>query len=250
MKQYILLCFLILTALTSVSSVQADENVSAFSDGIKYYKNGKFSKSAKEFHKITDTGIQNGKLFYNLGNVYLKMNDLGHAMLWYEKALKLIPDDPDLKFNHNYTLSLLKDERGDNTGPLVQIIFFWKYLLSQNSIQWIAIGLNLIFWILVTVQIIRGKKPIKTPGVIILVLSIVFTFTAFYNYYETIHLKQGVILPEKISVRSGLADNSTELFVLHAGTKINIDKEKENYFRIHYSDEKIGWIKKTDVGVI
>lgn len=245
-------CILVLSIFTGSCLAQTGENPRAFIDGIKFYKAGEFSKAADEFHKIIDSGIQNGKLFYNLGNVYLKMDDIGRAILWYEKALKLIPGDPDLKFNHNYALSLIKDEKGDKSGAgsIVRIIFFWKYMLNPDTIRWTAIVLNMIFWTLVAVRLVRRKKPVKTPVVIILALALIFTLTAFYNFYESKHLRQGVILPEKVSVRSGLTDDSTELFVLHAGTKISIDKERENYLRIRYSDEKIGWIKKSDAGVI
>ncbi|QTA81277.1 Tetratricopeptide repeat-containing protein [Desulfonema limicola] len=247
MKKYILCLCLILSILSNSS---ADENTRAFLDGIQFYKNGEYDKSAAEFHKIADSGIQNGKLFYNLGNTYLKMDDLGNAILWYEKALKLIPDDPDLKFNHEYALSLVKDEKIDKTGPVIRIIFFWKYLLSRDTVQWTAIILNAVFWVIIIIQVIKRKKPLKTPGIITLVLAVIFTLTAFYNFYESANIKQGVILPGQVSVRSGLADDSTELFVLHAGTKINIDKEKQGYFRIYYADGKIGWIKKSDAGLI
>jgi SH3-like domain-containing protein len=78
----------------------------------------------------------------------------------------------------------------------------------------------------------------------------VFTLTAFYNYYASRYLKQAVILPDSVAVRSGLTTDSTELFVLHGGTKVKIDKENRDFYRIYFSDGKIGWLKKKDVGII
>jgi uncharacterized protein YgiM (DUF1202 family) len=51
-------------------------------------------------------------------------------------------------------------------------------------------------------------------------------------------------------VRSGLTEDSTELFVLHAGTKVKIGKERNGFYRISFSDTKIGWLKKSEVGII
>ena len=51
-------------------------------------------------------------------------------------------------------------------------------------------------------------------------------------------------------VRSGLTEDSTELFVLHAGTKVKIGKERNVFYRISFSDTKIGWLKKSEVGII
>ncbi|NJL58891.1 MAG: hypothetical protein HC887_03790, partial [Desulfobacteraceae bacterium] len=83
----------------------------------------------------------------NLGNAYLRNNDPGHALLWYERAMRLIPDDPDLKFNYGYAMSLTKDEKEDKDFPLFRILFFWKYLLSQSLTQQIALVLNFLFWL-------------------------------------------------------------------------------------------------------
>jgi len=246
-KHFLLLVILI---LCSVRITGASETARTFLDGIKDYKENRFAESAAAFSRVADEGIKNGKLFYNLGNAYLKNGDIGNALLWYERAIKLLPHDPDLKFNHEYAQSLTKDEKGDKDVPLVRILFFWKYLLSQTRIQWTAIIFNLIFWSLMAVRVIRRKNRFQTVGHVILALGLIFTFTAVYNDYEANFIKEAVILPARVSIRSGLTDDATELFVLHAGAKVRIDKEKDDYIRIAFSDGKIGWIKKADAGVI
>ncbi len=242
--------YLMLLALMG-TSVQATEMTRAFLDGITHYKENNFVEAISEFSKIAETGVKNSKLFYNLGNAYLKNDDLGHAILWYERALCLTPDDPDLKFNHEYAVSQVRDERDDKALSVFRILFFWKHVLSPETVQWTAIILNLIFWLIVTIRVIQKKKRIlKTPGYLAVGLALVFTFTACYNYYETAYVKRAVILPAKVSVRSGLADEATELFVLHAGTKVRIEKEHKDFYRIFFSEGKIGWIRKSDAGSI
>jgi len=240
----------VMLVLCSARITGASETARTFLDGIKDYKENRYAEAAAAFSKIADEGIKNGKLFYNLGNAYLKSGDIGNAMLWYERALKLLPHDPDLRFNYEYTQSLTKDEKGDKEFPIVRILFFWKYLLSQTQVQWAAIIFNLIFWSLVTVRVLRRKNRFQTLGHVILALGLIFTLTAVYNDYEANFIKEAVILPARVSIRSGLTDDATELFVLHAGTKVKIDKEKDDYIRIAFSDGKIGWIKKSDAGVI
>jgi tetratricopeptide (TPR) repeat protein len=250
MKEFKCIVLLILLILGSVRITGASETARTFLDGIKHYKEDRFAEAAAAFSSVADKGIKNGKLFYNIGNAYLKNGDIGNAILWYERSLKLLPHDPDLKFNYEYAQSLTKDEKGDKEFPLVRILFFWKYLLSQNWIQWSAICCNLIFWTLMTVRTIQRKFRFRTLGHVILTLGLVFTLTAVYNDYETDFTKEAVILPSRVSIRSGLTDDATELFVLHAGTKVKIDKEKDAYIRIFFSEGKIGWIKKSDAGVI
>ena len=250
MKGFKLILLLVLLILCSVRITEASETARTFLDGVKNYKEDRFAEAAAAFSRVADEGIKNGKLFYNLGNAYLKNGDIGNAILWYERSSKLLPHDPDLKFNYEYALSLTKDEKGDKDFPLVRILFFWKYLLSQTWIQWAAILFNLIFWVLMTVRVIRRKKRFRTLGHVMLTIGLIFTLTAVYNDYESAIIKEAVILPARVSIRSGLTDDATELFVLHAGAKVKIDKEKDEYIRISFSEGKIGWIKKSDAGVI
>jgi len=233
------------------ASAQASEITRSFLDGVNDYKQENFEAAISAFSKIAGSGVRNSKLFYNLGNAYLKNGELGHALLWYERALKLAPDDPDLKFNYEYALSQLKDEKENREISIFRILFFWKHLLSASAVQHAAIFLNLLFWVIVTVRTLQKKKKIlRTPSYLLLVLTVVFTLTAFYNYYEAAYFKEAVILSSQVSVRSGLTDGSAELFVLHAGTKVKVVEKHNDFFKIFFSEGKIGYIRNSDVGVI
>ncbi len=227
----------------------ADENTRLFLDGIAHYKSEDFAAAVSAFSQIAGTGVQNSRLFYNLGNAYLKKGDLGYAILWYERALKLAPGDPDLKFNYEYALSHTKDEKEDKDLSIFRILFFWN-LLGAKTVQMTAVVLNLIFWLIVSIRMLLKKKLLRMPILLLLLVTTVFTLTAVYNYYEAAYLRQGIILSPEVSVRSGLTEDSTQLFVLHAGTKVRIEKENNGFFRIYFSEGKIGWIRNSDVGVI
>ncbi len=226
------------------------EQTRLFINGAEYYNNGDFTAAIAAFSKISDSGIKNGKLFYNLGNAYMKNNNIGRAVLWYERASKLIPDDPDLRFNLDYAYSLLKDEKGEITSPVLKILFFWKHRLSPFSILWAAIILNLLLWSVLTLRIFFKRKIQRMSVIFVMFFTMVFSLTALFNYYESEYIKQGIILARQVSVRSGLAGNSTELFFLHEGTRVRIEQENHGYYKIYYSKGKIGWVSRTEVGII
>ena len=233
-----------------VSTAWAAAPAQLFFDGIRYYKAGDYPSAIAAFSEIVKTGVRNGKLYYNLGNAYLKNRDTGHAVLWYLRARKLMPDDPDLKFNLNYALSLVKDAPEEGKSPVYGVLFFWMNLLSPRAVQWTAIGLNLVFWVFSAVRLIRKKRALNTVAVVILVAASVMTLTAIYNYTESASAKQAVILPEQVAVRSGLSENATELFVLHAGSRVRLEARNGEFVKIHFAKGKIGWIHQKHVGVI
>lgn len=247
-----LICIIPLGLFFTAQICRADADPKKFLDGVAAYKSGEYPKAISKFEELASNGISNAKLFYNLGNAYLKNKDIGHAILCYERALKLDSDEPDLLFNLSYARSLTKDAE-KNTGPsLYRILFFWKYRLSHGTIVLLALICNGLCWFLLLLRIFfkTKRKSIGITAAVVAIPALIFVFTALYNFYEMSHNPRAVILPEKVSVRSGLSDRATELFVLHAGTVVTVQKIQGNFIRISFSKDKIGWIKKSLVGVI
>jgi len=230
--------------------LQATELSQAFLTGIRQYAEGDFPAAITAFRQITDAGVKNGSLFYNLGNAYLRDGDLGQAILWYERALILSPGDPDLKFNYAHALSKVIDENENPPNPVLEVLLFWKHLLGEASVRWIAILLSLAAWVVLTIRDFHGKGSFRSVLPIAVILSAIFSLTALYNYYGSSRTRFAVVLPDAVPVRSGLTAGATELFTLHAGTKVEIEKEQKDHYRIFFSDGKIGWVRKPDVGVI
>jgi tetratricopeptide (TPR) repeat protein len=219
-------------------------------DGVKDYKKGDFPSAIEKFSQISDKGIKNPDLFYNLGNSYFKNNQVGYAILWYERALKMAPNDPDLKFNLSYARSVTKDAWEEDKDAIYGILFFWKNMLNIAAVQWLAIIFNAVLWIMTLIRLLtKGKIPKFILG-IVACFAVVFLITALYNYFEKDISRKAIIVSDKVSIRAGFDDNSTELFILHAGTKVEIEKDQKDFFRIYFTKGKIGWLKKSDVSVI
>ena len=231
------------------SDLRTTELTAAFLDGLNAYKKGNYEDAITQFNQVA-ASAKNGKLYYNLGNAYMKNGDLGDAILWYERALKLIPADPDLKFNLDYARGLVKDKMENEQTPIFRVLFFWNHLLNALNIQQLAIVLNIGFWSLLTVRQFIKKNVLKAPSGIILLLTVIFTATAFFNIYAAQYRRYAVVLPKEVAVRSGLTEDSTSLFGLHAGTKVKIEKENKDHYRVFFSHGKIGWVNKALLGVI
>ncbi|WP_319522836.1 tetratricopeptide repeat protein [uncultured Desulfosarcina sp.] len=250
MKRWLTTAVCLLFLLSLATGAPASEKARTFMAGIDAYGQGDWPAAIEAFEHLAEEGVDSGPLCYNLGNAYLKNGDLGHALLWYERALKRTPDDPDLRFNYDYALTLTKDEQGEQTSPLLRILFFWKYELSPETICWIALALNAVLWISLAVLVIRKKHLLRPSIVLIAAATLLFSATAVFNYFEAARFRYAVILPAQISVRSGFTDSATQLFVLHAGTKVRVERQPEDYLLIQYTEDKIGWVKRSDAGII
>ena len=250
MKTLRCILLVIVAILGPAASCPAQDHARQFLAAMEAYKTGDYARAARELEAIAADGVQNGQLYYNIGNAHLKNSDLGRAILWYERALILLPNDPDLRFNYDYARSLTKDAQDENANPIVHVLFFWKYQLSPRTVTLLALASNLLFWSLVIFWRIFRRRILRRAALAALIPGTVFVLTAAYNYYDAAHQSQAIVLPQKIAVRSGLEPTSTELFELHAGAKVKVVKTMKDHVQVRFSEDKIGWIESDAVGRI
>jgi tetratricopeptide (TPR) repeat protein len=222
----------------------------AFIEGVRQYEAKAYPEAMAAFEKVFASGVRNGKLFYNMGNACLKKGDIGPAILWYERACELIPNDPDLLFNLTYARSLVKDEKEGDASPVTAVLFFWKDMFRIATLQGAGIIANAAFWLFFGLYRFFRKGALLHACYGMLMLSVVVLGTTGWRLYEHAFSPQAVILPHAVAVRSGQAPESTELFILHAGTKVAVKKKMNGYFKIRFSEDKIGWIPESVAGII
>ena len=82
---------------------------SLWNAGVQAYTDGDFATALQDWEEVRSAGLTSPELMYNLGNAYFKNDDLGHAVLWYERALRANPSDADAKYNLEYANALTQD---------------------------------------------------------------------------------------------------------------------------------------------
>lgn len=239
-------------ASPAVAAALADESSPAqrFVEGTGAYRSGDYATAIERFEALVNDGFSNGQLYYNLGNAHFKSDHLGAAIWWYERALRLMPRDPDLRFNLDHARSLRTDQPESDAQPLAKVLFFWRYQLSNTQIQWLALGFNLAFWGSLIIRRLMGRRPYRSWLLVLALPALLFAATAAYSQYEASYRQQAIVLPPQLSVRAGHTPGATELFVLHAGTKVRVQARQGDHLRIAFGIDKIGWVAARDLGLI
>ena len=83
--------------------------VEQFFEANQAYKNHQFQQAIDGYIHLIENGHENGQVYYNLGNAYFRIGDLGRAILSYERARLLIPRDGDLSFNLSHARNQTQD---------------------------------------------------------------------------------------------------------------------------------------------
>ncbi len=218
-----------------------------YMEAVRLYNSRDYDKAVSLFERIADLPVVNGELYYNLGNVYYKKGDIGKSILWYERALKQIPGDPDLQFNHHYVSELVVDKIESTHEPFVDALMFWRNSLTLRDSVFISVALTLTFCCLSILRLFKSRRWMKYGERMMLFMSLMFVASALHEYYSAHFLKQAIVISKEVSVRSGLGDESTELFILHSGSKVNIEDAMRGYVKIRFSGDKVGWLEAKNI---
>lgn len=242
----VLLCF----GAFSFSGQKAMADPGAtFIDAVRQYKSGNFNEAAKAFESLAAGPVKNPHLYYNTGNAYLKAGNLGRAVLWYERAKTLIPNDPDLAFNLDYAMDQVKDKT-ESSPKISEILFFWDRLFPAKTLQITAVFFSFVFFAWASVRVIQNRKIFSGTGMVLCTAFVLITMMTAVQYYQRAFCPNAVMVQEEVSVRAGTTDTATVLFSLHAGTKVRVEDRREGYLKIRFSKDRIGWVKTVDAAVI
>ena len=234
--------------------IRADEKQHLFSEGNTLYQNGQFHAALESYQKIISMGYENGSLYYNIGNCYYKLQDIGRAILFYEKALKFIPGDEDLKAN----LALANLAVVDKVEPQPQFILFrladsFIHIFDQSILVLMVMGSYIcligssIIWIITRR---KGLRLISSRlGFVFGIFIFIFGLSLAGQLSESHNKIEGIILVDKIDVMSAPAEGM-EIFSLHMGTKVRIDQRSGDWVEIILADGKVGWIKHETIEII
>ncbi len=215
-----------------------------------YYFEGKYDKAIKAYQEAINLGFESGSLYYNLGNSYFKKGELGEAILNYEKAMRLIPRDSDLKSNYEYARSLIKGGIIEAKAQWYRIAFdriFSLFTIDELAFSLAALFTGILLFILATMYIFSIKKY-RLGTLAVLIIIFVLFFMAIFDKVSVVG-KEAIIITKKTDAKFEPFDSATPHFTLYEGTKVAVVSSKNSWFRIERPDKKTGWVKASDLEV-
>lgn len=246
----ILGCLAVFLIGFSYSPQPAMANVAGlFSEGIDHYRSGRFTDAATSFETLARTPVRNPFLYYNIGNAYLKADDIGRAILWYERARLLAPNDPDLLFNLKYANTRVKDKQ-ESSVDYMDILFFWDQFTGPKTIQFTAIFFSILFFIWAIVRTVTRSRIFSGKGILLFSLFVLGSVLAGASQYRHALDQDAVIISDEAVVRSGTTDSATKLFSLNAGTRVRVMEKRQTALKIEFTKQMVGWVAAKDAAVV
>lgn len=220
------------------------------------YGQGDWASALDSYEQISALGLESAPLYYNIGNAYYRLNEYAKAVLYYERALKLDPSFEDAGFNLEHVNSLLQDK--------IEVIpeFFLKEWLSDmshkmSSDAWAVVFLCLLGLTFALLLVFRVSPSIVWrrvgffAGLVTLILMLSALAFSAWQRNDYLSHDEAVVMKTVTSVKSSPSSgSSTDLFILHEGTKVKVLDSEGAWTNVSLSDGRQGWMKTDDIEII
>jgi len=230
-------------------NAQADETTSLILKANDFYKEKNYAKAEELYQSLLDGGLQNGYLYYNLGNTHIRLGNTGKAILNYIHAKRLLPRDQDLQANFKYAVQNTVDLIDWEEQSLLKTIFFWVDGFNLQEHLLILIIVNILFWVSMAIWLYNKSDVINLISKVIFVVLILSATSTAIKWNSVSATNFGVILVKTIDIKSGMDNKNVTLFQLHEGAIVSIEKDEAGWFKIKLKDGKSGWAKKDAIGI-
>ncbi|MCK5231810.1 MAG: hypothetical protein KAR13_16180 [Desulfobulbaceae bacterium] len=202
-------------------------------------------KSLMRYERLVRGGVKNGKIFYNIGNIYFRLGDIGRAIVNYRRAEMYGPDDPNLKQNLSYALSLRQDRIEEKQKEkLLKTFFFWHYDLSSKVRSILFVVFYAGFWTFAVVILFKRTSTAKWGLGISLTFLLLFLGSLLVERFENSGNISGVLVDREVVARKGDSASYQPSFKepLHAGVDFRLIESRGRWLHIELMDGRTCWV--------
>lgn len=231
------------------------QNEALFNRATDVYNEGDYNKAIEYYKQILENGKHSPELYFNMGNAYYKLNKIGPSIYYYEKALLLKPNDPEILNNLSYAQNMRLDAIETMPKTLAERLYAnfvsrltfdgWAKMATLFSILFVMCYLAYYFF-----QQATKKRIAFISSISFLSLAIFALVFAYMQYQKFKANNPAIIFSKEVRVLSEPNKRSQEVFALHEGTKVNVLDSLDSWRKIKIADGQTGWLSNEDLKLL
>lgn len=250
MKRNILVTLLLLFSIFSYSAESF-----RISEANNLYTQENYKAADSLYQMILEEEGVSAALYYNLGNAKYKQGEIAPAILNYERALKLDPNNEDILFN----LEMAKLQTKDKIENLDNFIFTeWNKSIQNmfSSNGWAVISIICFLLLLGGIYLyffgkssVYKKIAFYTSIFCLLICIVSINYASKQKHILETH-DTAIIFAPSVTGKGSPDKGGTDLFLLHEGTKVRVKSKLNGWVEIQIADGNVGWIEEKDLEII
>ncbi len=211
---------------------------------------GYYRQAIMAYERLLAAGVQNGKLYYNLGNAYFHRNDLGRAIAAYRQGIRLEPGNARLQANLHYIRQLRIDQFDSSARrSLSEILLFWHASLPLATQVLLAALSFVVLWGAALAQRFWRRRTLRWLIAAAALGCGLFTASALLVHWQHSTIRQGVIVAAEALWRKGNGESyALQLSEpLHPGTEFVVLEERGAWLHGQLDNGVSGWVRQEEV---
>ncbi|MBD5307506.1 MAG: tetratricopeptide repeat protein [Bacteroides sp.] len=266
MARYILSLMLLLSLWAGTVSA-------SYKDAEKSYSEGDYTKALTELQNLESHEGSSANLYYDMGNCYVELGDLGNARVYYERARRMDPSSKAIGTNLNYVSSRVDDankasmqgKRGsvlpDETGFIGNV--HTLIAADHTSDYWALFAIMAFLLMLGSIALylfpsnIAARKVGFFGGALFLFFSVIFIAFSVMAKNEASRHDYGVITEYKTELLTEPQNSSKpSSSPLTQGTKVRIIGEEADvegnvsWYKVRLNSDYQGWLPADELEII
>lgn len=215
------------------------------------YAKADYQKALVLYDSIA-TSSTSASLYYNIGNCWSKLGDVPHAVLYYERALRLAPGAEDIQANLDLVRSKVVDRV--NELPSFSLGSLWDRIQGGKDVDdWALRSLwaCLITALVAALALFIRQRSVKRVMIIIgsvgALATLLMVGLAGQRVQQAESRSEAIVMEPKVDILGEPRSGSTTLFILHEGTKLDVLQEQAGWFEIKLASGAVGWVEAKGV---
>ena len=235
--------------------VQAGPAEKVFGDANDAYRRKDYETAAQLYDSLIARKTVSAELYYNMGNACYRLNRIGEALLWYERALRLQPSNADIRAN----IAFVNSQTVDQMEVLPELFLKrWfsalRNLLSMKGWAVFSIVCALFFFAVLVLFLLSGDlrrriRLLALDGCLLLLLALGIGM-ALAQKKALERTDEAIVTALSVSVRSMPDASGTELFTVHEGMKVRLTDEVGEWVEVLFPNGSKGWMLSRQLTVI
>lgn len=242
--------FNLILALLFASTLFAQDDL--LSKANELYSKDQFQEAIDVYNQILMKNLESSEVYFNLGNAYYKTKQYPKAILNYERAQLLSPDDEDIAFNLQVANQNVVDAIQELPG--IFIVRWWNALVnSQTTDTWALVSIIsfLLFLTLAGLYFFARSSDIRRMA--FWTACFLFAFSMFSWSFAAqqkdrlVNHTNAIVMQPTVTLKSSPSEKGTNLFVVHEGLKVKITDQLGDWLEVRLADGKKGWLMSESI---
>ncbi len=237
--------FLLFVVLLLPNAQDAEDATGTFDTATSLLGEGRYEEALAQYKSVQSMGLSSAALWHNMGIAYYRLNHLGHAILYFERAARVDPEHEAIQ----HSLRVARERQVDSFSSLPRP--FWRTMQTAvldavSTRAWFILGLVFIYGAM-TLYLAQVFDRIRIPlgrsiHVILPVVGGICVLVALSSSMWPPRPETAVIVASEATLVEQADPAAPPVRVVHEGLTVQVRTQTPEWVLVQLSNGTRGWV--------